>query len=90
MTEKRTFRKAVCQRCVQVEYHNGSDIDHLDVDELLVPKQTRRKHGASDLHHVKILILIGRQGRIQVRHQRDNSYFIANRIGGLEEVTNGF
>ena len=51
----------------------------------------RQSHGGtSDLHRVKILILIRRQGRIQVGHQRGDSYLITKGIGGSEEVTNGF
>jgi hypothetical protein len=51
----------------------------------------RQGHGgAGDLHSVKILVLIGRQGRIQVGHQRGDSYLITNGIGGSKQVTNGF
>lgn len=46
--------------------------------------------GTSHLHSVKVLVLIGRQGRIQIGHQRGNSYLIAEGIGGSKQVTNGF
>lgn len=53
-----------------------------------VLRQSHRSTGY--LHSVKVLVLIGRQGRIQVGHQRGNGYLITNGIGGSKEVTNGF
>ena len=48
-------------------------------------------HGsAGHLHGVEILILVRRQGRIQIGHQRGDSYLITSGIGGAEQVTNGF
>ena len=46
--------------------------------------------GAGDLDRVEILILVRRQGRVQVGHQRGNGYLVTNRIGGLEQVADGF
>ena len=46
--------------------------------------------GSGHLYSVKILILVRRQCRIQVGHQRGNSYLITGGIGGLKQVTNGF
>lgn len=69
----------------------GRGLGSKDVPLKNVRAVFRQGHGgAGDLHRVKILVLIGRQGRIQVGHQRGNGYLIANGIGGSEEVTNGF
>jgi hypothetical protein len=46
--------------------------------------------GASNFQGVKILVLIGRQGRIHVDHQRGDGYLITDGIGGSKQVTNGF
>lgn len=46
--------------------------------------------GTGHLDSVEILILVGRQGRVQVGHQRGNSYLITSGIGGSEQVTNRF
>lgn len=46
--------------------------------------------GTSYLNSVKVLVLIGRQGRIEIGHQRGNGYLIAEGIGGSKQVTNGF
>ena len=46
--------------------------------------------GTSDLDGIEILVLVGRQGRVQVRHQRRDGYLVASGIGGLEQVANGF
>jgi len=46
--------------------------------------------GTGHLHSVEILILVRRQGRIQIGHQRGNSYLITKGIGGSEKVTDGF
>ena len=46
--------------------------------------------GTGDLDGVEILILVGRQGGVEVCHQRGDGYLVATGIGGLEQVTNGF
>lgn len=51
----------------------------------------RQSHGGTGhLHSVKVLILIRRQGRIQVGHQRGDCYLITYGIGGPKQVPNGF
>ena len=46
--------------------------------------------GTGDLDGVEILVLIRRQGRVQVRHQRRDGYLVTSGIGGLKQVADGF
>ena len=46
--------------------------------------------GAGDLDGVEILILVRRQGRVQICHQRRDGDLFTNRVGGLEQVAHGF
>ena len=45
--------------------------------------------GTGYLHSVKILVLIGRQGRVHVGHQRGNGHLITDGIGGSKQVADG-
>ena len=69
----------------------GRSLGPQDVPLKNIRAEFRQGHGGTGhLDGVKILILVGRQGRIQVGHQRGNGYLITRRIGGSEQVTNGF
>jgi len=69
----------------------GRSLGPKDITLKRVRADLRQGHGGTGhLHGVEILILVGRQGRIQVGHQRGNSYLITSGIGGSEKVTDGF
>lgn len=69
----------------------GRSLGSEDVALKRIRTDFRQGHGGSGhLDSVEILILVGRQCRIEVGHQSGNGYLITSGVGGLKQVTNGF
>jgi hypothetical protein len=89
--KRKIYKKGCAEPISSLARALGRSLGSKDVALKHVRADFRQGHGGSGyLHSVEILVLVGRQGRIQVGHQRGNGYLITGGIGGLKQVTNGF